>query len=338
MENKDRKVIVRPFATASDAQAIVDLDAATFGDCPYTAEYILRLESDPGQYAWLAQESDIVVGFVSAFGTHSLAAGRWEIDALAVHPSAQGRGVGTALVARALQEGNRRAGQREDRCARQREDWCARQREDWRARQREDWRARQREDWRAGLAQARALVAVSNHASRRVFEKAGLEPAAEVNLLLYRVSGRVPRPRRPDLPAVRAARQADGPAIALLAGCDPSRAAGCLRRPDNVYLVATVGARLCGYVELLHVRTLQYEGYWVESLAVDACGLDTARRRATISALLEAAIERTKRQDALDEAGCLVPRTAVDLYEAAIAAGFISLGRYHVLAHEWSVP
>jgi ribosomal protein S18 acetylase RimI-like enzyme len=314
MENKDRKVIVRPFATASDAQAIVDLDAATFGDCPYTAEYILRLESDPGQYAWLAQESDTVVGFVSAFGTHSLAAGRWEIDALAVHPSAQGRGVGTALVARALQEGNRRARQREDR------------------------RARQREDWRAGLAQARALVAVSNHASRRVFEKAGLEPAAEVNLLLYRVSGRVPRPRRPDLPAVRAARQADGPAIALLAGCDPSRAAGCLRRPDNVYLVATVGARLCGYVELLHVRTLQYEGYWVESLAVDACGLDTARRRATISALLEAAIERTKRQDALDEAGCLVPRTAVDLYEAAIAAGFISLGRYHVLAHEWSVP
>jgi ribosomal protein S18 acetylase RimI-like enzyme len=307
-------VIIRPFATANDAQAIVDLDAATFDDCPYTAEYILRLQADPGEHAWLAQEGNTVVGFVSAFATRSLAADRWEIDELAVHPAAQGRGVGTALVTHAVHQG------------------------------------RQNTD----LAQARALVEVNNRASQRVFEKAGLAPVAEVHLLLYRVSGRVPRPRRPHLPAVRVAGPADGPAIALLAGCDPFRALGCLRQPDNVYLVAgdsgraedsvraehsarTVsGARPYGYIELVHVRTLQYEGYWVESLAVDARRLDADRRRATLSALLDAAIECTKRQNALDEAGCLVPIAAVDLYEAAVAEGFAPRGRYQILVRELS--
>ena len=75
-----------------------------------------------------------------------------------------------------------------------------------------------------------------------------------------------------------------------------------------------------------------------QALMIDVRSLDAARRRATISALLEATIERTKRQDALDEAGCLVPLPAVDLYEAAVAEGFTSLGQYQVLAHEFSTP
>ena len=84
------------------------------------------------------------------------------------------------------------------------------------------------------------------------------------------------------------------------------------------------------------MRTLQYEGYWVESLAVDGRRLDAGRCRATVTALLNATIERTKRQKAFDEAGYLVPVAAVDAYEAAIAEGFTSLGRYQVLVRELS--
>ena len=73
----------------------------------------MSLEADPGQYAWLAQEGEQIVGYVSAFATQSLAAGRWEIDELAVHPQAQGRGVGTALVRRALEVGAQQSGLRE---------------------------------------------------------------------------------------------------------------------------------------------------------------------------------------------------------------------------------
>ena len=63
-----------------DAEGIIEVDRVTFGDCLYAPEGIVSLESDPDQYAWVAEEEGRIVGFVSAFVTHSLCRGavrRW---------------------------------------------------------------------------------------------------------------------------------------------------------------------------------------------------------------------------------------------------------------------
>jgi ribosomal protein S18 acetylase RimI-like enzyme len=87
---------IRSFnGTLHDAEGILKVDEGTFGDCYYAAEHILALEADPRQRAWVAEEDGQIVGFVSAFDTHSLDGSRWEIDELAVLPAWQGRGIGT---------------------------------------------------------------------------------------------------------------------------------------------------------------------------------------------------------------------------------------------------
>ena len=242
----------------------MDVDRATFDDCPYTPEHILSLESDPDQYAWVAEESGRIVGFVSAFATYSLAASRWEVDELAVHPQAQGRGIGTALVARALEEGVNQA----------------------------------------GLTQARALVAVDNGASARVFSRCGFSPVFKVDLMLYSIVGREPRPLRDEWPTVRRAESDDLVDIAELGRCDVVRAANGLGRSKNVYLVAGSERGARAYVELLHVRTLQYEGFWVESMGL-AQPEEARWARYAASALLSGAIEEAKRRESMDEVGYL---------------------------------
>lgn len=94
---------IREFdGTRGDAQGVIAVDGETFGDCRYTPQTISELVKAGGQRVWVAEAEGNVVGFVSAFATHSLAGDRWEIDELAVRPSAQGRGIGTALVSHAL--------------------------------------------------------------------------------------------------------------------------------------------------------------------------------------------------------------------------------------------
>jgi GNAT superfamily N-acetyltransferase len=288
-----------------DAVGIIEVDRATFGDCNYSPEYILALQEDPLQRAWVAQEDGQIVGFVSAFPTHSLAASRWEIDELAVLPAFHGRGIGTALVGRAIAGGTDMP----------------------------------------DLSQARALVATTNLSSQRVFAKNGHSAGAEVHLLLYKVTGRVPRPVRADLPAVRAARAPDVPFLADLAGCPAVRVTTLLRLPDHVYLIAEQDRNVCGYVELIHVRTLQYEGFWIESI-VDArrgddaqrdvvvrCGDDVqcdddAQRDVVAGALFTAAIEEAKGRDTVDEIGYLAPPGARALYTACVGQGFAKIDEY----------
>jgi GNAT superfamily N-acetyltransferase len=94
---------IRAFdGTLGDARGIIAVDEVTFGDCRYTPEYIVDLVKSANQCVWVAETEEGVAGFVSAFATHSLAADRWEIDELAVRPSAQRQGIGTALVGHAL--------------------------------------------------------------------------------------------------------------------------------------------------------------------------------------------------------------------------------------------
>ena len=280
---------VRAFdGSLRDASGILAVDQATFGDCHYGPETIVALLSSPDQYAWVAVDGGQIVGFASAFHTHSLAASRWEVDELAVHPSAQGRGIGAALIACALEERVRNA----------------------------------------RLSRARALVLVNNVPSQRVFIGNGFSSIARTDLLLYEVSGRVPRPSLVDVPLVRGAVVADEAAIANLSGCPVARVAKVLRQEEDQLLVAVRGLAVCGYAELIHVRTLQYEGVWVESLAI-ADGDDRAAR-----ALFHRAIEDAKRREAMDEIGFVIPPEEGTVYEAAVGEGFKKVNEYLVFERD----
>jgi N-acetylglutamate synthase-like GNAT family acetyltransferase len=275
---------IRPFGgTRQDAQGIIEVDRETFGDCTYAAEYILSLLSNPCQRAWVAVEDSQVIGFVSCFPTSSLAADRWEVDELAVRPAYQGRGIGTRLVARAMQA-----------------------------------------ESAPGTEEARALVAKHNIASQRAFEKNGFAAIKDVDLLLYQVSGRVPRPTGPGLPAVRPARDEDMPAIAALAGKPASEVADLIRRADNTYLVAMHEERVIGIGELLHVHTLQYEGLWLESLCIPAADRQTAK------ALFGRAIEEAKHFETVDRVGYLVAPEDRIRYDACVSEGFARIDAYSV--------
>jgi ribosomal protein S18 acetylase RimI-like enzyme len=222
-------VHIRAFdGTLRDAQGIIAVDGETFGDCPYTAAHIADLGTSPRQRVWVACADGKIVGFVSAFATHSLAADRWEIDELAVRPAAQGRGIGTALVARALELPL--------------------------------WQP-------SPFGQVRTLVAMTNVPSQRAFAKNGFSSAAWVHLLVRKMSAPVPELPEGNGPTVRRAQAADVPALSKLSGCAADRIAALLQRPPNRYLIAGQGQAVQGYAELIHVYTLQYEGLWIESIA-----------------------------------------------------------------------
>lgn len=98
-------MLIRVFdRTVNDAEGVIAVDHVTFGDCHYTPEYIVDLLRNSAQRVWVAEVGRKIVGFVSAFDVHTLAADRWEIDELAVLPQFQGRGIGSALIRRALDE------------------------------------------------------------------------------------------------------------------------------------------------------------------------------------------------------------------------------------------
>ena len=279
---------IRAFdGTLCDARAMIDIDRETFDMSHYTPEYILALQADPRQRAWLAVENGRAAGFVSAFDTHSLSADRWEIDELAVRPAFQGRGYATRLIAQAT-------GDRME---------------------------------RPKLTHARALVALGNLASQRAFARNDFAPIRDVHLLLYEVSGRVPRPRTAGAPTVQEMREIDMPAIAKLARCTVARVSEIMRWPENMVLVAIRGGTPVGYVEMIHVRTLQYSGFWIESLSV------AGRDRRTAKALFGEAIEEAKRRPAIDQVGYLASPEDGTLYTACVSEGFRRVGEYRTYVH-----
>jgi ribosomal protein S18 acetylase RimI-like enzyme len=278
---------VRTFnGTIRDAQGIIDIDQRTFGDCHYTTEYIVQLEADPLQHAWVLEDNGTIWGFVSAFATHALPGDRWEVDELAVHPEMQGRGWGTALVAQALAEAAR----------------CT------------------------DLSVARALVATNNQASRRVFVKNGFYPVDRVELMVYEVTGRVPRPIQ-ERATVRLATANDIDAIARWCEQRHERVESLLFWPGHVCLIAERGGKAIGYLEMIGVHTLQYSGFWIESLATD-------KGSAAVAALLNAAIETAKADEGCDEVGYLVPSRAEALRVSVAREGFRHIGAYESLVRE----
>jgi ribosomal protein S18 acetylase RimI-like enzyme len=105
--------IVRAFdGSLADAEGLLAVERATFDESPYSPEEIRAMLSrgPQGQQAWLALDGDQVAGFLAAFATHGLQGPSWEMDLLAVHPDAAGRGLATRLIRAAAAHGARLAG------------------------------------------------------------------------------------------------------------------------------------------------------------------------------------------------------------------------------------
>lgn len=220
---------IRPFDhTLRDAQGIIDVDRETFGDCHYAPEYLLELAASARQHVWVAQADDRIVGFVSAFITHSLAAERWEVDLLAVHPSVQGRGIGTALVAQAMAA----APVPRIRCIIARSNIASQ-------------RAFLKNGF-APLADACLLVCRPRAAAKGgAIQGLG---AGRGSFHVRRAMGR------------------DVEALAALAGHPAQRVSSLCHGPDTIYWVVEQNQTVAGYAELVRVYTLQYEGLWLESI------------------------------------------------------------------------
>jgi ribosomal protein S18 acetylase RimI-like enzyme len=180
-----------------------------------------------------------------------------------------------------------------------------------------------------GLAQARAAVAEKNVASRRVFEKVGFHAGSALDLLLYEVEGRVPRPPREGAVAVREAGPSDAAALAAHAGYPRTHVAQLIDRPDNVYLIAENEGRIVGSAELIEVQTLQYRGYWLESIAgPSGSGRLSWRDIPACKALANEAIEATKRRPALELVGRLASADTVE-HRGCVSEGFRYIDTYH---------
>jgi ribosomal protein S18 acetylase RimI-like enzyme len=200
-----------------------------------------------------------------------------------------------------------------------------------------------RQGAKAGLPRARALVATANVASRRAFERTGFRVGKRVDLLLYEIGGRVPRPQVAGAPAVREAGPGDAAAIAGLGGYALDEVARLIAEPGHVYLLAEEDEVLLGYAELIEVHTLQYRGFWLESMRTRAgeggapapeadAGWSGAAR--TAKALAGAALEVAKRRPDLELVGHLASPADRDGYAAYISEGFRPMGAYHALVRD----
>ncbi len=281
---------IRPMMpTLQDAQGILAVDATTFGDCRDEPGQLLEVSATGGQRVWVAEQNRQVVGFVSAFATRSLSADRWEIDELAVHPQAQGQGIGTALVVQAV------AG-------------CP-----------PGWTAR-------------TLIACHNRASQRAFARSGFAPRIAVRLLVYDVSAQRPAPGSGH--SVRRANLDDAEALSRMSGCAVQRVRALLQRPQNVYWLADGESGARGFLELLYVQTLQYEGGWLEA----GSGVDGQAIRLLFDAALSWGHDlgggrpRKVGMQAPIESVEIEP-VEIELVEIGAAAGLGVVGDYQV--YEW---
>lgn len=282
---------IRPFdGSLRDALGLIEVDAETFDECPYTPSELVDRLASPEHWTALAVDGPQVVGFVSCFETQSLAGHRWEVDELAVRPTYQGRGLGTRLVAAAIERGGE-----------------------------------------LGLPQARAVVAEANAASQRAFEKAAFRVERTGALLLYEVGGRVPRPPRVGAVPVREAGPVDAAAIAAHVGYPPAHVVRLMERANNVYLVAENEGHMVGCAELIEVQTLQYRGFWLESIAGrSGRGMLRVPDVYSVKALASEAIEATKRRPSLELIGRVVwLGDAVD-QSCCVSEGFRNVDPYRV--------
>jgi GNAT superfamily N-acetyltransferase len=100
-------VVIRP-AQPEDARAIVAVAAEVWPEEWLDPAFIAGLIGEGGRATLLAELGGRVVGFVDGFATRTGDGRvRWEVDLLAVSPSAQGQGIGRQLVRASVTAGAR---------------------------------------------------------------------------------------------------------------------------------------------------------------------------------------------------------------------------------------
>lgn len=104
----EEEFAIRPaHPTPADAEALLRVERECLGDSPYSPEGILALIGRRTHRTYVAVHTaeGRVVGFCSCFRTPAGAGVRLEIDLLAVLSAHRGRGLGSRLIARAIEGG-----------------------------------------------------------------------------------------------------------------------------------------------------------------------------------------------------------------------------------------
>jgi ribosomal protein S18 acetylase RimI-like enzyme len=173
--------------------------------------------------------------------------------------------------------------------------------------------------WCREVGACRGVVAEENVASQRAFGAAGLAvDPRPCDLLVYPIGGTSPL----ELPGGLHYARLEAGTVSTPDGAEPPFDA-TPERP--VHLVSDLAGRTVALAASLHVRTLSYEGLWIERLwAADDLALRAAIR---------AVVEEAKRLD-LDEVGHLAAidpeRGGVPALDAWLREGYLSMGRYLV--------
>ncbi len=286
--------MLRPFnGSLADARGILTIDQATFNDCPYPPERIVRLLMDGEQRAWVAEVEGRVVGFATAFPTRTLQVDGWEVDLVAVHPRHQRQGMGTALIKHAV-VGAPDSGATQVRAVVAVKNSPSR----------------------------RAFEAVGFQTLPETY-----------HLMRCTVAGAAARPPVPGMEAIRPlAGEADAQAVLRLAQTSPRTVSQVIRLAGteaHTLLVAERDGRISAFAELVKVQTLLYAGIWVERLIAPALSRKGSHP-GQACLLIAAAVERAK-DERIDEIGCLVAAPDWRLRQAFAGEGFVSAGQYVVM-------
>jgi len=310
---------IRRFAgTLADAEGLLAVERATWGECPFTPEEVQARLQRPEQRAWVAEAGGQIVGFVCGLRTSHLAGPLMEADLLAVHPAWQRQGIATALL-RALRRDAQSAGTIGLRGA-----------------VRPENSASERAFARAGFTPSVSLYDLFIYRilgtvprplpawCGRVAPLAGPEEAAQLAALLAAA------PAQPTGPSLYAASREAGLTVLVASrtGSDglqlsPSPASGAHQNPCGKPPAGWREGDVVAAVELIQVYTLFYAGLWLEPL------LDRPRERAASKVLAAAAVELAKERD-LDEVGCLAPQGDRMLRAVLRGEGFVPLDRYRI--------
>ncbi len=100
-------VISRAVADLPTAEAVLGVEQHSLGDSAYSAQEILAVMQRPEHVVHVARFGGAVVGFCSAFVTHSRGGPQLELDMLGVLPEHRGRGLGTRLLQASICDGQR---------------------------------------------------------------------------------------------------------------------------------------------------------------------------------------------------------------------------------------